>query len=181
MAWINYTSGNLSAFKDDYPDAVVVVSENDVMNCVYNGQEAGRFIKVLALSHQKVTEYRGLTRASAENLAAGVAAFGKKDLVVKVGYTVTPLNILQDAYTAYFTARCGSLLGSEVTCAISRANEADGYTLTVTESTTRWGHVDPTTGETVYDEVIGEQQVFETTGAGSATRGDVRISWGHSA
>lgn len=167
MGWFNYTSGDLAAFAAAYPQAVVVVSENDVERCVYNGQEAGRFIRVLAVDHQKVTEYRGLTLATAEHLKAGLTTFGKKDLVVRVGYTVTPLNILQDSYTAYYTARCPSLLGTEMTCAISRANEAAGYVLTVTENTTNWDTA-----------IVGDYVTYSETGSGSAPRGDVRISWG---
>ena len=171
MAWINYTSGNLSAFKDDYSDAVVVVSDNDVARRILNFDDGTVHITVAAKDHQKVTEYRALTLETAEHLKAEVTIFDKKRLLLSYA----------DSTYGQHHAQCPDLIGTERLCAISRANEADGYTLTVTENTTRWGYQNVTTGETVYVDVTGDYQEYSMSGAGSATMGDVRITWGHSA
>ena len=160
MAWIDYTSGNLSAFEAAYPGAVVVVSENDVDRRILNFDDGTVHITVAAIDHQKVTEYRALTLETAEHLKAEVTTFDKKRLVLSYA----------DSTYGQHHAQCPDLIGTERLCAISRANEADGYTLTVTESTTEWSTA-----------VTGDYQEYGMTGAGSATMGDVRITWGHSA
>lgn len=171
MAWINYTSGNISEFALVYPDAVVVVSENEVERRVLNFDDGTVHISVAAKDHQKVTEYRALTLETAEHLKAEVTTFDKKRLVLSYS----------DSTYGQHHANCPDIIGTERLGAITRANEANGYTLTVTESTTRWGYVDLTTGETVYDTVSGEYKGYGMTGSGSGVFGDVRISWGHSA
>jgi len=160
MAWISYTGGDLAAFEAAYPEAVVVVSENDVARAALDFDDRTCRINVRAIEHQKVTEYRALTLDTAERLKAGVAAFGKKRL---------ELSYMDSSYGEH-SASCPHLIGTERTAAISRANEVDGYTLTVTESTTAWSGA-----------VSGEYVEYSFTGAGSATMGDVSVSWGHSA
>ena len=88
MGWINYTSGGgnegarLAAFAAAYADAVVVVSENDVERPVLDFDDGTVYMKVIAIEHQKVTEYRGLTRATAEYIKAGESVFGRKRLLL---------------------------------------------------------------------------------------------------
>lgn len=160
MAWIDYTSGNISAFALAYPDAVVVVHEDDVARTALDFDDGTCRIKVTAIEHQKVTEYRALTLETAEHLKAEVATFDKKRLVLSYS----------DSTYGQHHANCPDLIGTERLCAITMANEAGGHTLTVTESTTDWDAAVP-----------GEYAAYSMTGAGSAVKGDVRISWGHSA
>ena len=124
MGWISYTSSGgtagLTAFQTAYPSAVVVVSDTDngIVAAVY---EVGtKVCKIYATQHVKVTEYRGLSYATAESLKSGVAGCSKQAFRTTSGtsWAVVPM-----------------LVGVERTATISRANDADGYKLTVTETT----------------------------------------------
>jgi len=124
MGWISYTSeggtAGLAAFKTAYPHAVVVVSDadNGIVAAVY---EVGtKVCKIYATQHVVVTEYRGLTYATAVSLKSGVGVCSK------VAYRTT-------SGTSW--AVVPMLVGTERTAVISRANDADGYKLTVTETT----------------------------------------------
>lgn len=169
MGWINYTSGGgnagvsrLEAFAaaGAHQKAVVVVSENDVARCAVNYEAYKRFVRIDAVEHMKVTEYRGLTKATAEYLADGVA--GNRKIMLKFSYYGPTL---EDLHTMNLPA----LIGTEYQCAISRANEADGYVLTVTESTTNWAA--PVSGHYVSYGGVG-------TSFGTIKQGDVYIKYG---
>ena len=123
MGWISYNSSGgttgLAAFATAYPQAVVVVSDTDngIVAAVY---EIGtKVCKIYATQHVKVTEYRGLTYETAESLKSGVGGCSK------VAYRTT-------SGTSW--AVVPMLVGTERTAMVSRANEADGYKLTVTET-----------------------------------------------
>lgn len=170
MAWINYTSGSeaagtarLAAFEEAYPNAVVVVSENDVSRCALDHRTSGFFVKIDAVEHLKVKEYRALTLATAEYLKAGVAGNGK--LPLWFSYSDSSFSITKLV--------CAAIVGTERQCSISRANEADGYTLTVTESTTNWDPsetIPPTASHVSYG---GTGSVI-----GVVQKGDVYIDYG---
>jgi len=124
MGWISYTSSGgtagLAAFAAAHPQAVVVVSDTDngIVAAVY---EVGtKVCKIYATQHVVVTEYRGLTYATAVSLKNGVGSCSK------VAYRTTS----GDSW-----AVVPMLIGTERTAAVSRSNEADGYKLTVTETT----------------------------------------------
>ena len=166
MGWIVYTSngGNagttrLSNFKDAHGKAVVVVAENDVSRCAVNYEANGRFVKIDAVEHLKVTEYRGLTQATAEYLRENVA----KNEKIMLKFTYSGPNY--DLHVLNLPA----LIGTEYQCAISRANEADGYVLTVTESTTNWDTA-----------VSGNYVSYGGAGTsfGTIQKGDVFIKYG---
>jgi len=160
MAWINYTSGNISAFEEANPEAVVVVHEDDVARTALDFDDGTCRIKVTVIEHQKITEYRALTKETAEHLKAELTCIDKKRLLLSYS----------DSTYGQHHANCPDLIGTERLCAISRSNEAGCHRLTVTESTTDWDA-----------EVPGEYVQYGMTGAGSDVKGDVRISWGHSA
>ena len=171
MAWISFSSSDVStgaeplvAFESVYPNAVVVVSENDVSRCALDYKANGVFVKIDALEHIVVTEYRGLTRAAAEYLKGGVAGNGK--LMLKFTYS--------DSFYNLHVLNCPALVGTERQCAISRANDADGYLLTVTESTTGWDTDIPTTANYVSAGGAG-------TSFGTIPKGDVFIRYGANA
>lgn len=150
MGWISYTSSGgtagLTAFKTAYPNAVVVVSDTDngIVGAVY---EVGTLVcKIYAVQHVKVTEYRGLTQAAAESLKSGVSGVSKSALRTTCGssWAVVPM-----------------FVGVERNAVVSRSNDADGYKLTVTEtsiSLTTSGNIACTAGTQV-------------------TNGDVTVSW----
>lgn len=134
MAWIDYTSGSeaagtarLAAFLEKYSESEVLVSDNDVSRCVLNSKEGDYRTYVWAVEHQTVKEYRGLTEATAEYLKEGLSANDKCNLIV---------SHLTAILGQVMKATCPNLVGVERTAAISRANEAGGHTLTVTESST---------------------------------------------
>lgn len=124
MGWISYTSSGgtdgLAAFALAHPQAVVVVSDTDngIVAAVY---EVGtKVCKIYATQHVKVTEYRGLTYATAVSLKNGVGVCSKVAFRTTSGssWAVVPM-----------------LVGVERIATISRSNEAGGYKLTVTETT----------------------------------------------
>ena len=168
MGWINYTSGGgtagtarLSAFATAYPNAVVVVSENDVSRCAVDYRTDDFFVKIDAVDHLKVTEYRGLTKATAEYLKESVA----KNEKIQLWFSYS------DAYYSLTKLVCSALIGTDRQCAISRENEADGYLLTVTESTTNWDSTpSPTASHVSYG---GTGSVI-----GVVQKGDVFIDYG---
>ena len=163
MAWISYTSAGgtagLAAFETANPNAVVVVSENEIQRCAIDHKAGGVFVKIDAIEHVTVKEYRGLTRATAVSLKSGVSGNGK--IMLKFTYVGGNQNL--------HTLNCPSLVGTERQCAISRANEADGYTLTVTESTTDWDAA-----------VSGNYVSYGGAGTsfGTIVKGDVYIKYG---
>lgn len=164
MAWISYTAtgtgaARLTGFASAHPKAVVVVSENDVARCAINYEADGRFVKIDAVEHVVVTEYRGLTKATAESLKSGVAGNGKIMLKFTYSGPTYDLHVLN----------LPALIGTEYQCAISRANEADGYILTVTESTTNWDSA-----------VSGNYVTYGGSGTsfGTIKKGDVYIKYG---
>lgn len=134
MGWINYTSqggtAGLADFASTYPDAVVVTSDVDNGFVAANYDVGGWVCKVYAIQHTKVTEYRGLTEATAESLKAGVATCDKQ------AYTTT-----HSTSGATMWAKVPMLIGVERNVAVSRVNEAAGYRLTVTETTIASGDV----------------------------------------
>lgn len=150
MGWISYTSSGgtagLTAFKTAYPNAVVVVSDTDngIVGAVY---EVGTLVcKIYAVQHVKVTEYRGLTQAAAESLKSGVSGVSKSALRTTCGssWAVVPM-----------------FVGVERNAVVSRSNDADGYKLTVTETSISLrtsGNIACTAGTPV-------------------TNGDVTVSW----
>ena len=152
MGWISYTSSGgtagLTAFANAYPNAVVVVSDTDngIVGAVY---EVGTLVcKIYAVQHVKVTEYRGLTHAAAESLKSGVSGVSKSALRTTCNsgssWAVVPM-----------------FVGVERNAVVSRSNDADGYKLTVTETSiaqTTSGDIACTVGTPV-------------------TNGDVTVSW----
>ena len=150
MGWISYTSSGgtagLTAFATAYPNAVVVVSDTDngIVGAVY---EVGTLVcKIHAVQHVKVTEYRGLTQAAAESLKSGVSGVSKTALRTTCGssWAVVPM-----------------FVGVERNAVVSRSNDADGYKMTVTETSiaqTTSGNIACTAGTPV-------------------TNGDVTVSW----
>ena len=150
MGWISYTSSGgtagLSSFQSVHPNAVVVVSDTDnsIVGAVY---EVGTLVcKIYAVQHVKVTEYRGLTHSTAESLKSGVSGVSKSALRTTCGssWAVVPM-----------------FVGVERNAVVSRSNDADGYKLTVTEtsiSLTTSGNIACTVGTPV-------------------TNGDVTVSW----
>lgn len=150
MGWISYTSSGgtagLTAFATAYPNAVVVVSDTDngIVGAAY---EVGTLVcKIYAVQHVKVTEYRGLTQAAAESLKSGVSGVSKTALRTTCGssWAVVPM-----------------FVGVERNAVVSRSNDADGYKLTVTETSiaqTTSGNITCTVGTPV-------------------TNGDVTVSW----
>lgn len=164
MAWIDYTASGtgaarLTGFASAYPKAVVVVSENDVSRCAIHYKADGRYVKIDAVERVVVTEYRGLTKATAESLKDGVARNDK--IMLKFTYSGPnyDLHVLE----------LPALIGTECQCAISRVNEADGYTLTVTSSTTNWNSA-----------VYGNYVAYGGAGTsfGTIQMGDVYIKYG---
>ena len=124
MGWISYTSSGgaegLAAFETAYPNAVVLVSDTDngIVAATY---EVGSMVcKIYATQHVRVTEYRGLTKATALSLKSGVGVCSKTAYRTTSGssWAVVPM-----------------LVGFERSAVVSRANDADGYKLTVTETT----------------------------------------------
>ena len=150
MGWISYTSSGgtagLSAFQSVHPNAVVVVSDTDngIVGATY---EVGTLVcKIYAVQHVKVTEYRGLMEDAAELLKSGVSGVSKSALRTTCGSSraVVPM-----------------FVGVERNAVVSRSNDADGYKLTVTEtsiSLTTPGNIACTAGTPV-------------------TNGDVTVSW----
>lgn len=150
MGWISYTSSGgtdgLSSFQSAHPNAVVVVSDTDngIVGAVY---EVGTLVcKIYAVQHVKVTEYRGLTEDAAESLKSGVSGVSKSALRTTCGssWAVVPM-----------------FVGVERNAVVSRSNDADGYKLTVTEtsiSLTTSGDIACTVGTPV-------------------ANGDVTVSW----
>ena len=123
MGWITIsdsgTTDYRSTFESLYPQAVVLVSDTDRGIVAAHYEVGSKVCKVYATQHVKVTEYRGMTRAAAERLKKGVATCSKVAFRTTSGdsWAVVPM-----------------LIGTERTAAVSRANEADGYKLTVTET-----------------------------------------------
>ena len=124
MGWITIsdtgTGDYRATFKDHHPQAVVVVSDTDngIVAAVY---EVGTMVcKIYATQHVKVTEYRGLSYDAAVRLKKGVSTCSKHAVKTTCGtaWAVVPM-----------------LVGVERSAVISRANDADGYKLTVTETT----------------------------------------------
>jgi hypothetical protein len=150
MGWISYTSSGgtdgLSAFGAAHPNAVVVVSDTDngIVGAAY---EVGTLVcKIYAVQHVKVTEYRGVTHSTAESLKAGVSGVSKSALRTTCGssWAVVPM-----------------FVGVERSAVVSRSNDADGYKLTVTETSISLetpGNITCTVGTPV-------------------TNGDVTVSW----
>ena len=120
MGWLNYTTGTLATFESAYPEACVLIkdADNGIVAAVY---EVGSLIcKIYATQHVKVTEYRGLTKDTAEHLKSGIAGTTKVALLTTCGssWAVVPM-----------------LIGTEKNADVSRSNDAGGYKLTVTETT----------------------------------------------
>ena len=126
MGWINSqiaadsTHTRLQKFEQAYPRAKVEVSNvtSGIVAAVY---EVGNLVcKIYARQHMKITEYRGITYATAEFISYGVATCSKVALRTTCGssWAVVPM-----------------LIGTERSAAISRSNDAGGYKLTVTEMT----------------------------------------------
>ena len=124
MGWITISDeGTLdyrAMFAILYPNAVVVVSDTDsgIVAAVY--EVGAKVCKIYAVQHVTVTEYRGLSHSAAVRLKKGVAVCSKVAYRTEDGssWAVVPM-----------------LVGVERTASISRANDADGYKLTVTETT----------------------------------------------
>ena len=123
MGWITIsdtgTTDYRATFKSNHPEAVVIVSDTDngIVAAVY---EVGtKVCKIYAVQHVTVTEYRGLSYDAAVRLKQGVAVCSKVAYRTESGtsWAVVPM-----------------LVGTERTAVISRANDADGYKLTVTET-----------------------------------------------
>ena len=125
MGWISYTSSGgtagLDAFKNAYPNAVVVVSDTDngIVGAVY--EVLTLVCKIYAVQHVKVTEYKGLTQETAESLKLGVSGVSKAALRTTCNsgssWAVVPM-----------------FVGVERNAVVSRSNDADGYKLTVIET-----------------------------------------------
>ena len=124
MGWITISDTDTTDYRATFailhPEAVVVVSDTDngIVAAVY--EVGDKVCKIYATQHVVVTEYRGLTYAAAVRLKQGVAVCSK------VAYRTT---------SDLSWAVVPMLVGTERTAGISRANEADGYKLTVTETT----------------------------------------------
>ena len=130
MGWISYVSrggtAGLAAFKAAYPNAVVTVSDTDNGIVAAVDEVGGDVCKIYAVQHVKVTEYRGLTEATAQSLKSGVSGCSKVAYRTEPGlsWAVVPM-----------------LVGTERNAVVGRANEAGGYKLTVTETTIGQGDV----------------------------------------
>ena len=130
MGWITIsdtgTTDYRATFAQNHPQAVVVVSDTDngIVAAVY--EVGDKVCKIYATQHVVVTEYRGLSYAAAVRLKKGFAGCSKQAYRTTSGtsWAVVPM-----------------LVGTERTAVISRSNEADGYKLTVTETTIEDGDV----------------------------------------
>lgn len=170
MAWIDYTSGSeaagtarLAAFVLAYPESEVLVSDNDVSRCVLNSKEGDYRTYVWAVEHQTVKEYRALTRETAEYLKEGLSWNDKCNLIV---------SHLTNILGQVMKVTCPDLVGTERQAAISRANEADGYILTVTESKTIMKNAQ---GEIMTPDSDGNYK--QTAILSKTTRGDVSFMY----
>lgn len=163
MGWIDYTASGtgearLAAFEAAYPEAVVLISDNSPSRQAVHFDDGTARVTVSVVEHVVVKEYRALTEATALSLKDGASGISRANF--KLTYA--------DSSFGLHVVNCPALVGTDIQCAVARANEAGGYTLTVTKTTTDCS-LPAVSGVISYD----------VTGAGSATLGDVSVSWGH--
>ena len=163
MGWIDYRASGtgedrLAAFEAEHPEAVVLISDNTPTRQAVHFDDGTARVTVSVTERVQVKEYRALTEATALSLKDGASG------ISRVNFRV----MYADSSFGRHVVNCPALVGTDIQCAVARANEAGGYTLTVTKTTTACTLP-----------AVNGVITFDVTGAGSATLGGVSVAWGH--